>query len=523
MLLNVFGCLLLSLEEKFKSLREQGLSDVEIVRRIFEENVDADIDEIQRITGMEKLEIGRIKGQVVRWRRKREEEAGLAKEPSKETPPKPIEMETIEAAIEYIKERLQRVHGVGSADSLIISALQDDPTPLRDPNLLHAFIKNMAPKAYDSHLTMSVIRPLYIKFPNLASMVDKYLANIQGVQAPMQQYAPYIVPPQPSYYVPQYSYPVQPQTTVTFPYTPSPQTTIQPPTSYIQPPSAQPQPPTQYPFTFDRHVDERLRMFEDRVLRLIEERVKPKEEKEMLVDIEEEIPVRDKEGNVILDESGRAIVQRVKRRVPVSQATMFAPKVEDAEAKVLEKLKIYREIFEKREEAKPSITREDIELTVRKILEEKESKLTPEQVIQIVEEKLAERKPEEPEEIKRLRDELAESKKRLEELKETLTAQQRQILEERIKSLESEIRRLESLASGRMVEGYRSDEYRIIGQGLEKVASVLERKEPLKVVVEKAPELMSMVSGAVPQQPMVPQARVGLIEVLRQRGLTTPQ
>jgi hypothetical protein len=451
-----------------------------------------------------------------------------------EAPPKPIEVETIEEAISFVKERLQGVHGVGSNDRLIISALNDDPTPLRDPNLLHAFIKSLAPKAYDSHLSTFVIRPLYVKFPNLPGMVDRFLSNIQLAQpqpppqypyfVPYQPYQPhpqYTLPPQPTYQQPLYPQSPQQQPTYQYPaYPTAPQApqypqvgpTLTPPQpQYIPPPTTAP----------ERYIDERIRSLEERLTRLVEERLKTKEEG--FIEIEE--PVRDKDGNCILDESGRAIVKKMK--VPASQAALYT-KTEDAELKALEKLRMYKEIFAgKWGEALqgPAITKEDIKATIMEVLEEKERKLTPEQVVELVEQKLTEKltKPEEPEELKALRAELAENKKKLDELKETLTQKEKEALENRIQSLESEIRRVEAAAAGRVVEGYRADEYRLIGQGLEKLASVAEKKEPVRIIIEKLPEITSVAAGAVPQGQASPQARVGLLEMLRQRGLTTPQ
>jgi hypothetical protein len=58
---------------------------------------------------------------------------------------------------------------------------------------------------------------------------------------------------------------------------------------------------------------------------------------------------------------------------------------------------------------------------------------------------------------------------------------------------------------------------------MEKLASVAEKKEPIKIIIEKLPEITSMATGAVPQGQAPPQARVGLLEILRQRGLTVPE
>jgi len=152
----------------------------------------------------------------MRWKHRKEEE-GVGVEV-----PKPPEVEAIEEAIAFIKERLAQVYGVGKNDRIIVKALEDDPTPLRDGNLLHAFIKSLAPRAYDAHLSTSVIKPLYVRFPNLAQAVDKYLGGVQP------QHVPYAYPPSPQqtygytfyYPTPTYpmSYPFYPPSTYAQPY-----------------------------------------------------------------------------------------------------------------------------------------------------------------------------------------------------------------------------------------------------------------------------------------------------------------
>jgi len=330
-----------------------------------------------------------------------------------------------------------------------------------------------------------------------------FFGGMQASQQPMFPAVPF--------YQPQ---PFQPQ---------PPQPFTQPAPQPQQQPWPQPYPwqPQQYP-QFQQQpqpdlrsvIRDELRSVDDRLRRV--EEPKPKEA-EGFVEIEE--PVRDSTGNVILGVDDKPIVKKMK--VPAGQAGLYGR--EDAELKMLEKMKMYKDLFgekEKREE-KPSITRDDVRLTVKDVLEEKEGKLTPEQVIHLVEQKLSEKaKPEESPELQILRRELAETKERFVELKESMEKKEREALESEIRRLESDIRRVES---GRVVEGYRADEYRFMGQGLDRVAGVLEKKEPIKIVIEKLPEITSMATGAVPQQPAPPQARTGFLEMLRQRGLTTSQ
>lgn len=55
-----------SLEERFETLRSEGLEVQAAVRKIFEEDINADVKELVRITGLDNLSIGRIKGRVVK-------------------------------------------------------------------------------------------------------------------------------------------------------------------------------------------------------------------------------------------------------------------------------------------------------------------------------------------------------------------------------------------------------------------------------------------------------------------------
>jgi len=166
-------------------------------------------------------------------------------------PPIPVEIETVHEAIKFIGERLPQVFGIGNKNiKVILRALKDDPTPLRDGNLLHTFIKSLAPKAYDSHLTISLIRPLYMKFPNLAYAVDAYIStfrvptqgtqyNQRGVGLGFGYYPPNQIP-----YTP-YSYPYHnPYNPYVCPYPYSPQPYPQPPMPGT--PTPPPKPPKQY-------------------------------------------------------------------------------------------------------------------------------------------------------------------------------------------------------------------------------------------------------------------------------------
>jgi hypothetical protein len=144
---------------------------------------------------------------------------------------KPPEVVTIESAVSFLEQRLPKVHGIEKYSKLIVESLRENPAPLRDPNTLYSFIKSIAPRAYDSHLRIFVIDPLYAQYPNLPQAVDVVMANYRSPQLmwyPMPQqppphynplpytptpypaYYPYMQPPVYSTPMPVYNYPYMP-------------------------------------------------------------------------------------------------------------------------------------------------------------------------------------------------------------------------------------------------------------------------------------------------------------------------
>ena len=97
-----------------------------------------------------------------------------------ESPLTPPELEVIEEAINFLKENLPKVHGITSKNiKPLIQNIRDQPMVLTHPTTLHGHIKSLIPKAYDPHLKVYVIDPLYAKFPNLPEMVTRYLSSTQ--------------------------------------------------------------------------------------------------------------------------------------------------------------------------------------------------------------------------------------------------------------------------------------------------------------------------------------------------------
>ncbi|MEM1868572.1 MAG: C2H2-type zinc finger protein [Acidilobaceae archaeon] len=118
------------------------------------------------------------------------------------TLPPPPEVEVINSAIEFLKERLPQVYGIEKYDKIIVNSLREDPRPLTNPTTLHAFIKSIAPRAYDSHLSVHVINPLYARFPNLPQAVVKYFESVYLSSQPSYVQPPVVVNPTPTYYQP---------------------------------------------------------------------------------------------------------------------------------------------------------------------------------------------------------------------------------------------------------------------------------------------------------------------------------
>jgi superfamily II DNA helicase RecQ len=104
----------------------------------------------------------------------------------------------------------------------------------------------------------------------------------------------------------------------------------------------------------------------------------------------------------------------------------------------------------------------------------------------------------------------------VEKLKEELRRKEQERLEERLRSLEERLRSYE-----RPSGDYKDDSIRLLAEAIKEIG----KKEPLDKIKELLPQILSAAYG-IPQeklQQQPPQARLGLMELLRQRGLTVPQ
>jgi hypothetical protein len=277
--------------------------------------------------------------------------------------PKPPEVEIIEAALEFIKERLPQIYGIEKYTGLIVRTLKDNPAPLRDPVTLHAFIKNLAPKVYDAHLSTFVINPLFAQYPNLPQAVDKYFGGFASqtpylyqpsvYQPPYpfwQHYPPHQFNPQPpqhfSYYPPYYTAP--------YPY-------HQPPYQYSYQP---PKPPKTYKIVVEGQeieTDEAGFMAWQRYKREMEEYELRKKQYELeMKKLEEEI-------KKIAEERGtKETLVPVKigdkeYQVPASLAPLYLRGSDEASKKIEELSKKLEEEREARHKAEIEVIKKELE------------------------------------------------------------------------------------------------------------------------------------------------------------------
>lgn len=255
---------------------------------------------------------------------------------------------------------------------------------------------------------------------------------------------------------PQQSQPIQLQSPIQtrFPA----QRMITPPSqpTYTQPQWVQTQPPPQwYP------QPPTPTLTEDKIRNIIRDEVSKNLEptKETYIDIEE--PERDSEGKIILGPDDRPIVRRL--HIPASQADKFRVK-EDTELKLLEKIKLYKEVFGEKglDEAK-----------IREIIRQEVpgKKTTPETP------------PVKPEDVTKAAAEAATTAvQQFIKLREKEDAEER-----RHKELLEAIQRS---ASAKTVEGYKEDSMRVLGQGLSEFATIVRERKPVEVVIKEGGKLL---------------------------------
>jgi len=456
----------ITLEEQIKILQEEKLPPEKIVEKILEEDMNADINTLAETLQMDKLAIGRIKGRLSRLK-KRAAEKEKSSEAAKGTPPEGLYK--TEPDTNVILEEILKTH-------------PDVPEKIKDEVMDWAKRRGSLDPGFVAWL-LSSMRGVTTTTANIVS--QKYALALQKAQQE-GKLPPGVFPMYPAtqqgqfpMFYPLFQQPGQPQ--------PSPAATM---SGQLGPPSPINQ--SMYGYGYGPQapltVQDVQRIFREE-LRLMEER-KPKESvSEQFVDIYE--PVKNEEGQVIVDENNRPIMRHM--HVPVSQATQFTPK-EDPEARFLQKMKDYKDLFGSKEE----LTEGKIRTIVR---EESPQPATVEKPVTL-------------EDVQRASSEAA-------------TAAVKQVTDEREreKKEDERFRRLEdtimSTASAKTVEGYKDDSFRILGQGLSEVAGATKDRKPIEIIVKEGGRLLF--PGGPGEKLVEPGAGEGILKRLRDRGWVTEQ
>jgi len=453
----------ITLEEQIKILQEENLPPERIVKAILEEDFNADINVLAETLNLDKLVIGRIKGQISRAKKRREEKEKPKEEP-KEAPPGSVYKTEPDANV--ILEEILKTH-------------PDISEKVKDEVMDWAKRRGSLDPGFVAWL-LSSMRGISSTTANVVS--QKYALAIQKAQQEGKIQLPMGFP--------------------MWPATPG-----QPPQSYPQifqqqQPGQQTQPPAGpqfsqpygygygygYPPPSAPQQDIRGVIREE--LRFIEER-KPKEPvSEQFVDIYE--PIKNDEGQVIVNDEGQPMMKHI--RVPAGQAAQFAPK-EDLEAKFLAKMKTYKDLFGSKEE----LTIEKIRSLIR---EEAPQPATPE------------KPPITPEDVHRAASEAADAA--VKKVKDEHEKEKKD--DDRFRRLEDTIR---STASAKTVEGYKEDSFRILGQGLHEASETVKDRRPIEVIVKEGGRILF--PGGSGEKTVEAGAGQGLLERLRNRGWVAEQ
>jgi len=437
-----------SLEEKFIRLREEGIEDKEIIKKIFEENPEANVGEICQITGMDALSVGRIKGQVVRWKKlPRESDEEISKptapEEAEEAVPPLIEgasgrerglsdrefvAQYGEEGLETIKKRLlmellEFAPGVGKPTiKWITKQWQLDINVRRDLNQLHNVLTTSGVK---NEIAMRICNALQ-------ALEDEYADVLQAPSPPLgyyrrpdtragQQHPPFPRRTQPGRYdyggypLPDYGYPGYPLYHGYPPY---------------------PQPP--------------LRI-ED-VERVIEEKLKKDastQPPQQTVTITE--PARDADGKPLFDKDGNPIYRKIMG--PLGQVGGVSQ--EDSEMAFLRKAQGWKTLFGDKGEP---LSEDRIRTIIREEGGKKDVPITKEDISKAVQEGTA-----------------------------TVLATKEKVYVDYRRHQEI-IAAIQESGGSKAVEGYHQDSFRLLGQSLDSFA----KREPkaTKAILDFARDLL---------------------------------
>lgn len=389
--------------------------------------------------------------------RRGEEEKGVA----------PTEVEARKFVVRQLRERLDSVYGVSAKKvGPIADMVEENPQIALNPTALYWHIKQLAGQANDYQLYL-FISGLFNKLrENRLLPVSQTPWPVIGMTGQTQQPAQF--PPM----FPQQQQPFNP-------FMPFPQPFQQPGT---------PQTPQQFEEYSEQRVRARRREQreeEEHKLRMakIEAEIKamsqPKQQDSNMVTIVE--PMRDAEGNLIKDDKGKLVFRKITGPREQVQRTSADPEIT-----LLNKMERYKKLFSS-----------DLDETkIRAIIKE-----------EIPKEKGVEVKPLTEKDVKDVAKEAA--------MNVVAATREEDKEERRHKELLDAISRSRS---SEVVKGYTSDSYRFMGQGMDRLADVIEKKEPIKVIIQGAKDLVR--EERPPRKEVEAEAREGIFERVHPKFVT---
>jgi len=369
----------------------------------------------------------------------------------------PSGVEARKFVVEELLARLDTVWGIATKKvKPIATTVEDNPQIALNPTALYWHIKQLAGQANDYQLYL-FISGLFTKLREKGLLRQPTPMPLMGIPQTQQQTQPY--PPM---------FPQQQSMQQPFPFTP-----------FQQQPREPRLPRTTEEFEDFSERKSRARRSEERAqeeheLRMakirkeIETMTQPKTTPSNIITIVE--PMRDAEGKLVKDDKGNIVLRKITG--PSDQIRQTSG--EDPEIRVLNKLKTYKELF-----------KSDLDETkIREIMKEEQPK--------------QEVKPLTEEDVKKAAQEAATSVLAATSEKEKEERRHKEVLEA-----------ISHSGGSKVVEGYKADSYRFMGQGMEKLAGVVEKKEPIKIIVQGAKDLMGT---APPEKTVEAEAKEGIFK-----------
>jgi len=366
----------------------------------------------------------------------------------------PSGVEARKFVVEELLARLDTVWGIATKKVKPIAAtVEDNPQIALDPTALYWHIKQLASQANDYQLYLFV-SGLFTKLREKGLLRQPTPMPVMGMPQTQQQTQPFP--------------PMFPQQSTQQPFSPFMQ--------FQQPQRRLPQTTEEFEDFSERKSRARRneeRAQEEHELRMakirkeIESMSKPKTEQSNIITIVE--PIRDAEGKLVKDDKGNIVLRKI-----TGPSDQIRSTTEDPESRFLNRALKYRDLF-----------KSDLDETkLRTIIKEEQPK--------------EEGKPLSEEDVKKAAHEAAANVLAATSEKEKEERRHRELLEE-----------IKRSGGSKTMEGYKSDSYRFMGQATEHLATAIEKKEPIKVIMDGARDLMGT---APPEKNVEAEAKEGIFK-----------